>query len=60
MSVNTAARLGPAVLTRTIGVVAPELKHYIAYVKAVKFYAGAAGWALGALLSPSQFLALRP
>ncbi|GAA5862378.1 hypothetical protein JCM3774_002497 [Rhodotorula dairenensis] len=40
------ARLGPSVLKRTIGVIAPELRHYIAYVKAVQFYAGAAGWAL--------------
>ncbi|GAA5821690.1 hypothetical protein JCM11251_000973 [Rhodosporidiobolus azoricus] len=46
-----AARLGPAILTRTIGIVAPELKHYIAYVKAVKFYAGAAGWALANWIS---------
>ncbi|KAG0660428.1 hypothetical protein C6P46_004610 [Rhodotorula mucilaginosa] len=40
------ARLGPSVLKRTLGVIAPELRHYIAYVKAVQFYAGAAGWAL--------------
>ncbi|GAA5910251.1 hypothetical protein JCM6882_001786 [Rhodosporidiobolus microsporus] len=45
------ARLGPALLTRTIGIIAPELKHYIAYVKAVKFYAGAAGWALANWIS---------
>lgn len=31
----------------TIGVVAPETKHYIRYVEQVQFYNGAAGWALG-------------
>jgi len=40
--------MAPAILTRTLGVVAPELRHYIAYLKAVRFYVGLAGWALGA------------
>lgn len=48
------ARLGPTILNKTIGIVAPELRHYIAYVKAVKFFAGMAGWAL------SGSLAIRP
>ncbi|GAA6033047.1 hypothetical protein JCM8097_000117 [Rhodosporidiobolus ruineniae] len=38
-------RLGPTVLNKTIGVVAPEARHYIAYLKAVQFYVGAAAWA---------------
>ncbi|GAA6010882.1 hypothetical protein JCM10207_003974 [Rhodosporidiobolus poonsookiae] len=45
------ARMGPTILNKTIGVVAPELRHYIAYVKAVRFYTGAAGWALANWIS---------
>ncbi|GAA5988936.1 hypothetical protein JCM11641_002920 [Rhodosporidiobolus odoratus] len=45
------ARLGPTVLNKTIGILAPELRHYIAYVKAVQFFAGAAGWALANWIS---------
>ncbi|KAK4048978.1 hypothetical protein OIO90_005613 [Microbotryomycetes sp. JL221] len=41
-----AARLAPKLLQWTIGVVAPELNHYILYVKAIRFYVGAAAWAL--------------
>ncbi|GAA5874058.1 hypothetical protein JCM8547_004817 [Rhodosporidiobolus lusitaniae] len=45
------ARLGPTILNKTIGIIAPELRHYIAYVKAVQFFAGAAGWALANWIS---------
>ncbi|BGP19258.1 hypothetical protein JCM10213_008223 [Rhodosporidiobolus nylandii] len=45
------ARMGPTILNKTIGVIAPELRHYIAYVKAVQFFAGAAGWALANWIS---------
>ncbi|GAA5928375.1 hypothetical protein JCM3775_000591 [Rhodotorula graminis] len=45
------ARMAPAVLTRTLGIVAPELRHYIAYLKAVRFYVGLAGWALAMWIS---------
>lgn len=48
---RTVARMGPNVLNKTIGIIAPELRHYIAYVKAVQFFAGAAGWALGSSFS---------
>jgi len=44
------AKLGPKVLHNTLGVVAPELRHYITYIKATQFYVGAAGWALGELI----------
>ncbi|GAA6058014.1 hypothetical protein JCM3770_006647 [Rhodotorula araucariae] len=40
------SRMAPAVLNRTLGVVAPELRHYIAYLKAIRFYVGFAGWGL--------------
>ncbi|GAA5915882.1 hypothetical protein JCM5296_002522 [Sporobolomyces johnsonii] len=40
------AKCGPGVLQNTVGVVAPELRHYIGYVKSIQFYTGAAGWAL--------------
>ncbi|KAM0747079.1 hypothetical protein T439DRAFT_359919 [Meredithblackwellia eburnea MCA 4105] len=40
------ARMGPTILRNTVGVVAPELRHYILYVKAIRFYVGATGWAL--------------
>ena len=43
------AKLGPKVLHNTLGVIAPELRHYITYIKATEFYVGAAGWALGKL-----------
>jgi hypothetical protein len=33
--------MGPKVLHYTIGTIAPELRHYIAYVKAIQFYTGA-------------------
>ena len=38
--------MAPTVLRNTIGVVAPELRHYILYVASIQFYIGAAGWAL--------------
>ncbi|KAM0791838.1 hypothetical protein ACM66B_004096 [Microbotryomycetes sp. NB124-2] len=41
-----ASRLVPKLLQYTIGVIAPELNHYILYVKAIRFYVGAAAWAL--------------
>ncbi|BGP00641.1 hypothetical protein NBRC10513v2_006440 [Rhodotorula toruloides] len=44
-------RLGPTLLNKTLGVVAPELRHYIAYVKAIRFYASLAGWALANWIS---------
>lgn len=37
---STVAKLGPKLLHYTIGVVAPELRHYITYVKAIEFYTG--------------------
>ncbi|GAA6058718.1 hypothetical protein JCM10212_003406 [Sporobolomyces blumeae] len=45
------AKLGPKVLHNTLGVVAPELRHYITYIKATEFYVGAAGWALANWIS---------
>lgn len=48
-----AARFIPALLTRTLGIIAPELRHYISYMKAVRLHAGATGWAL----SRAPFLA---
>lgn len=45
------AKLGPKVLHHTLGVVAPELRHYITYIKATQFYVGAAGWALANWIS---------
>ncbi|BGP26947.1 mechanosensitiveion channel MscS domain containing protein [Rhodotorula toruloides] len=44
-------RLGPTILNKTLGMVAPELRHYIAYVKAIRFYASLAGWALANWIS---------
>ncbi|KAK4046937.1 hypothetical protein OIV83_005728 [Microbotryomycetes sp. JL201] len=41
-----ASRIVPKLLQYTIGVIAPELNHYILYVKAIRFYVGAAAWAL--------------
>lgn len=40
------AKCIPHVLQVTLGVVAPDMKHYIAYVRALQFYAGAALWGL--------------
>ncbi|GAA5936268.1 uncharacterized protein JCM15063_002764 [Sporobolomyces koalae] len=45
------AKLGPKVLHNTLGVIAPELRHYITYIKATEFYVGAAGWALANWIS---------
>jgi len=45
------AKCIPRVLQVTLGVVAPEMKHYIAYVRALQFYAGAALWSLVTWLS---------
>lgn len=35
-----AAKLGPKIIHHTIGVIAPDLRHYIGYVKAIQFYVG--------------------
>lgn len=48
------AKMGPMVLRNTLGVVAPELKHYILYLQAVQFYVGAAAWACGSSLFPPE------
>ncbi|GAA5936388.1 hypothetical protein JCM1841_002925 [Sporobolomyces salmonicolor] len=45
------AKCGPTVLQNTVGVVAPELRHYIGYVNSIQFYTGAAGWALANWIS---------
>ncbi|KAI5478657.1 hypothetical protein MNV49_004684 [Pseudohyphozyma bogoriensis] len=53
------ARVGPTLLKNTLGVVAPELRHYILYVQAVQFYTGAAGWALAIWISFSPMIRQR-
>jgi len=47
-----AAMLAPHVLYHTLGVVAPELKHYIAYLSNVKRFAALAGWGLCHFTTP--------
>lgn len=50
MASSLVAKIMPGVLMSTVGVVAPEMKHYIRYMEQVQFYNGAAGWALGEFL----------
>lgn len=40
LSLSSVAKLGPKVLHYTVGTIAPELRHYITYVKAIEFYTG--------------------